>query len=105
MARLKTLAPAVPSLGPRLRHAPKVADPFYLSPEWRTFIARIRRERGNRCEVLGCQTPTHRVIGDHIVELRDGGAPLDPSNIRLLCQAHHNAKTAAARGRRAARPA
>lgn len=81
--------------------APKVAEPFYQSRAWRSLIASIKRERGNWCERCGS---THRVIGDHIVELKDGGAPLDPSNIELLCQAHHNAKTAKARATRAKGP-
>ena len=83
---------------PRLRSTPKVALAFYQSKEWRALVARIKRERGCYCQRCGS---THRVIGDHIVELRDGGAPLDPSNIELLCQEHHNGKTAEARSRRA----
>ncbi len=37
------------------------------------------------------------LIGDHIVERKDGGADFDPLNVRLLCAACHNRKTAAAR--------
>lgn len=90
-------------LGPRataplLRLPPKVAESFYSSKEWRQLVARIKRERGKWCQRCGS---THRVIGDHIVERRDGGADLDASNIELLCFGCHQRKTAAARARRA----
>jgi len=40
---------------------------------------------------------------DHIVELNDGGAPLERTNVWLLCPSHHSLKTAAERARRTAR--
>jgi 5-methylcytosine-specific restriction endonuclease McrA len=101
MPRLRALPAAIPSLGPQLLPPPKLADRFYASPEWRALVARLKRERGPFCQRCGS---SHRVIGDHVIELKDGGAPLDPSNVELLCQAHHNAKTAAARARRASTP-
>jgi 5-methylcytosine-specific restriction enzyme A len=39
---------------------------------------------------------------DHIVELKDGGAPLDRSNLWLLCGSCHSLKTAGERARRTA---
>jgi 5-methylcytosine-specific restriction enzyme A len=42
---------------------------------------------------------------DHIVELKDGGAPLERSNLWLLCGSHHTRKSAAERARRTAEPA
>jgi hypothetical protein len=85
-------------LAPKVSAMPKVAESFYQSTEWRRLIASIKRERGNWCERCGS---TVRVIGDHIVERKDGGADLDPSNVELLCAKHHATKTAAARARRA----
>jgi 5-methylcytosine-specific restriction protein A len=87
---------------------PKTADPFYLSPEWRALMGAIIAERGRRC-----QDPHHqglhqrgtRVFGDHVVELKDGGAPLDPTNVLLRCGSCHTRKTAATRAARMARPA
>lgn len=82
----------------------KKADSFYLSPEWRALMDGIVRLRGRRCA-----DPMHdpaktrtcrRVFGDHIRELKDGGAPLDPSNIMLRCGSCHTRKTAAERARR-----
>lgn len=81
-----------------LRPPPKIADSFYLSPEWRGLVAQIKRERGAWCQRCGSN---HRLIGDHIVERRDGGADLDPMNIELLCHACHQRKTAQAQARRA----
>lgn len=77
---------------------PKVAASFYTSTDWRKLAAAIKRERGNKCELCGSRD---RVIADHIVELKDGGAPLDRSNIQLLCHEHHQQKTAKARKARA----
>src|SRR3546814_20236885 len=79
-----------------LRAAPNVAEQFYSSREWRSLVASIKRERGDRCERPGCTTPTQRVIADHIVERKDGGADLDAGNIELLCFTHHQRKTAEA---------
>jgi hypothetical protein len=101
MGKLKALGPRLGGMPAKVKAAPKVAEGFYSSPEWRGLMADIRRERGNRCERAGCPTPTHRVIGDHIVERKDGGADLDPRNVELLCFTHHQQKTAAARAARA----
>lgn len=78
--------------------APKRAESFYQSTEWRALVASIKRERGNFCQRCGS---SERVIADHIVERKDGGADLDRSNIELLCAKHHAIKTAQARARRA----
>ena len=96
--RLKSLPAMLASLPPRLKPMPKVADSFYQCMAWRALAGQIKRERGGFCERCGS---AHRVIADHIIERRDGGADLDRANIELLCQACHNRKTAAARARRA----
>ena len=93
----------------KVNPAEKRANPFYLSPEWQQLRAAIIKQRGARCE-----DPEHdrstprtgiRLFGDHIIELRDGGAPLDPANVMLRCGACHTRKTAASRGTRyATRP-
>ena len=98
MARLTTLRPSVAALSSRLRLPPKIADPFYQSAEWRALVARVKRERGSWCQRCGSK---QRVIADHIVERRDGGADLDASNIEILCFKHHQQKTALAQRRRA----
>jgi 5-methylcytosine-specific restriction endonuclease McrA len=83
--------------------AAKTTDPFYLSPEWRALVAEIIRERGARCEDPTCRFPGRtgvRVFGDHIVELKDGGAPLDKTNVMLRCGSCHTRKTNVERARR-----
>lgn len=83
----------------RVAAPPKQAEPFYRSAAWVALVRDIKAERGNWCERCGS---THRVVADHKVERKDGGADLDPGNVELLCQACHNRKTAQARARRAA---
>ncbi|WP_246697254.1 HNH endonuclease signature motif containing protein [Rhizobium sp. G21] len=82
----------------RVAAAPKQAESFYQSREWRVLCAEIKRERGKACERCGS---TDRVIADHIIERKDGGADLDKRNVELLCHRHHAEKTAAARAARA----
>lgn len=81
----------------------KKADPFYLSPAWREFMSLVIAKRGMRCEDPACETPRGpwpRIVGDHIVEIRDGGAKLDEKNILLRCAPCHARKTARAKKRR-----
>ena len=85
------LGSAVPS---RLPVPPKLALPFYQSPEWRALRDRVISARGKQCEQCGARG---FVIADHKVEIRDGGARLDPSNIKLLCAKCHGRKTALAK--------
>lgn len=101
MGRLKAFGSRIGSMPAKVKAAPKTAEGFYSSPAWRGLVADIKRERGARCERPGCPTPTHRIIADHIVERKDGGADLDPRNIELLCNTHHQQKTAKARAARA----
>lgn len=90
--RLASLPPMVGGIDMRTaRPAPKVADTFYSSPEWRALRAKLVKLRGRRCEKCG---KTHeddgspvKLIGDHKVERQDGGAELDPANVELLCVA------------------
>lgn len=98
MGRLKAVGARVATLAPRVKAPPKRADSFYTSPEWRTLVHDIRVERGAYCAVCGCGG---RIFADHIRELKDGGAALDPANVQLLCGLHHQRKTAAVRAARA----
>ena len=95
----------------KLRLPEKRVDPFYQSPEWRTFIAAVIAERkpallarqGHLCEDRDCHavhSPRMRIFGDHVIEMRDGGAPFDKRNIMLRCGSSHTRKTAAERRRR-----
>ncbi|KQT59978.1 hypothetical protein ASG52_19830 [Methylobacterium sp. Leaf456] len=105
---IKTLAPRLraadlrtakpPAYTWATRKATEANQEFYQTPEWKALRTRLTRERGKRCEDCG-RTGT-RIYCDHVVELRDGGAGLDPSNIHLRCGSCHVKKTADARARR-----
>ncbi len=107
MAKLRNVAPRLASVDTRIaRPAPKTADPFYLSAAWRDLVERLNAERGRCCQQCG---RTHnpdgspvRIYGDHVRELKDGGAPLDANNVQLLDGRCHARKTAAARAARMA---
>lgn len=99
--RLRTLAPRLAVLDTRTaKPPPKTADPHYLTAEHRAWRQAVIARAGGRCQAPGCGRAERRMFADHIVELRDGGAPHDPKNGQCLCGSCHTAKTAA---RRAAR--
>lgn len=75
----------------RLRVAAKTTLPFYQSSEWRQLVASLIRQRGRRCEE--CGATGCRVYGDHVIEIRDGGARLDGRNVLLRCAKCHGRKT------------
>lgn len=79
----------------------KTVRPFYSTPAWRQLMAHIIRKRGRRCEERGCGRKGCRVYGDHIIELEDGGEPLDEKNILLRCGSCHTTKTMVERKQRA----
>ena len=68
----------------------------------------IIRARGRICEDPDHDPDTprtgHRIFGDHIHELRDGGAMFDARNIMLRCGSCHSRKTAAERAKRMKTP-
>jgi hypothetical protein len=70
---------------------PKVSDRFYLTAAWQNLVeCEIKRRFGSAenawCERTECLGPIGtRVFGVHILELADGGQPLDPRNLQFLC--------------------
>lgn len=96
---LRCLKPDLVVLDTRIACVPaKQADRFYLSKPWRDLMKQLLQSRGLRCEA--CGRSGTRIFGDHVHELKDGGAPLDPTNIRLLCGSCHKIKTDRARAAR-----
>ena len=99
--KLRSLSPMVRTTDTSTtRLAPKVKDPIYDSPDFRTWRALVYQRAGYRCEAvdrygLRCSkaAPQHRLYADHIVELKDGGSLTDPANGQCLCAAHHTTKT------------
>lgn len=104
MTRIRAHPPRLATVDARrVKPEPKQVDPFYRSAEWRRLLAAIIAERGRRCEDPECPTPAgpwSRIYGDHLVELRDGGAPLDRNNVGLKCASCHTRKTMRERARR-----
>jgi 5-methylcytosine-specific restriction enzyme A len=83
----------------RLARAPKRAEPFYQSAEWRALVA-ARRQDKDYWQAKARARDGERVILDHIVERSDGGAELDPKNTQWLTFSEHQAKTARAKAAR-----
>jgi len=107
-ARLPTLGSPIRTLDTTTaRPAPKQADPIYGTPEYRAWRATVIRRAGGRCQDPDCRTPARaagqRLYADHVVELKDGGAPFDPANGLARCASCHTRKTAEERAKRMAR--
>lgn len=83
------------------RAPPKIADGFYLLEERRALLASVIKQPGRVCE--RCGRTGCRIFGGHILEVKEGGARLDPENVMLLCGSCHTSKTAYTKARRAAK--
>ena len=101
MGRLTNLPTRLqPSSARRVTIAPKVADSFYKSAEWRA--AREESIARNFGFCAHCGERPRRLFVDHIVELKDGGEAIAQSNLEPLCGSCHTLKTAKARAARMA---
>jgi 5-methylcytosine-specific restriction protein A len=100
MARLKALASRLGAAPPRLRPPPKTVEPFYSSKAWRSLVAARKLDR-DYFAALSRAKAGERLILDHRIERKDGGADLDPANTEWLTMSEHQRKTARARARRA----
>lgn len=105
--RVATLRPMVNTVDTRTtRPGPKVADPYYSTPEHKAWREEVIWRAGGRCEwvengvVCGRKEP--RMFADHIHEIKDGGDPQGPG--MLLCGRCHTLKTARARAQRTSEP-
>jgi 5-methylcytosine-specific restriction endonuclease McrA len=76
----------------------------YQTEEHRKWRLAVLKRDGLACVKCGATGHGVRLIADHIRELEDGGAPLDPANGQTLCLACSNRKTAASRRTRLGRP-
>lgn len=99
MARLKCLPPTVRSASVAVAKVPpKVADETYRTPEHRAWSAAVIARAGHTCE--RCGRSGVRMFADHIIEVKDDGAPLDRKNGQCLCGSCHSLKTAEERAKR-----
>jgi 5-methylcytosine-specific restriction endonuclease McrA len=66
----------------------EVQDPYYQSAEWRQLRQRCLERDRYQCAMPDCTTPNRgsggRLVADHIVERRAGGADA-LHNLRTLC--------------------
>jgi hypothetical protein len=102
MPRLTSTKARLTSSPARIRPTPKQPDAIYTTPEHRAWSRDVIRRAGGRCQWPGCDKhlPQHRMVADHIVEAKDGGALVDPTNGQCLCVAHNTLKGARARAAR-----
>lgn len=84
----------------RTKAAPKMADTFYQSAEWKALKAKRRRDPDHAVALKRCK-PGEWLVLDHVVEIKDGGASLDPANTQWLTHSEHQAKTALRKRQRA----
>lgn len=83
--------PWIPKREPRAYVKPQTEGAgFYQSPEWKETRKAARRTKGEVCVMCGKKG----WIVDHINPVRLGGAPLDQSNLQILCTSCHNSKSA-----------
>ena len=109
MARIPVFKPALRTtmnrIAPVMRGdaAARSAKPtldFYGSAAWKAIRLEVQRACNRTCQ--GCGKTNARIYVDHIVELKDGGAPLDRENLIGLCAPCHSKKTARERAKRQA---
>lgn len=96
-AKVETLDTSIAAL------PPKTVAPIYQTPEYAAWRAAVIARANGRCQDRNCTArhyPGQRLFADHVVELKDGGAPFDVSNGLARCGASHTRKTAAARAAR-----
>ncbi len=62
-------------------------DPFYQTDSWKQLRIEVLKRDGFKCVVAGCGSRAS--IVDHIKQRNAGGAD-SASNLRSLCQRHHN---------------
>lgn len=101
MARLMQAPARVGAAPARIAYAPKVAMAFYSSPEWKALRSARMKDADYRAAKQ--RAGGGRVILDHVHEIKDGGAPLDPRNTQWLTMAEHATKTERAKGARVGR--
>lgn len=95
-----------PGWQPALCKRPEIHDPFYGTQAWKRMRTLVSERDGHRCTAADCVTPDRgvggRLVVDHIVERRKGGAD-HPSNLRTLCpsceRAHRVRRTEQVRSR------
>lgn len=102
MARIKATPSRIHVADTRRVQPQRQDDPHYQTVEHKQWRDAVIARAGRRCQWPGCGAVGGRMFADHIVELRDGGDPLDLANGQCLCPSHHQFKTARQRAIRMA---
>lgn len=105
---LRYLKPGiVPMRVGMVQPALKAVDPIYKSRQWLEARALALALGNYRCTMCGAKLrrspkdrSKRRPFVDHIVELKDGGAPFDQVNLQCLCGSCHTSKTHVERTKR-----
>ena len=89
---LPVLKPGIAKLtGRSIPLPPKQVDPHYQGDDHLAWRRMVITRAGHCCE--RCGRSGVRLFADHIVELRDGGNPLELANGQALCGSCHTIKT------------
>ncbi len=96
MVRLERMPDRLGPVPSRLASHVKPVDPFYRTKEWQDLSASCKQARGFRCESCGADHSQTRwkLRSDHIKAIKDGGDPLNPLNVQVLCPTCDNRKRA-----------
>lgn len=98
IAPLRRLQPRISTLNTSVvRTLPRKTESVYSTQMWRDARTQALKRARYTCSALGCSRNRCRLFVDHIIELRDGGAPYEQSNLQVLCGEHHTLKTNAVR--------
>jgi 5-methylcytosine-specific restriction endonuclease McrA len=62
-----------------------MTNPHYADAAWRAVRQRILRRDGYVCQIKGDKCRGRATHVDHVVNVLDGGARLDPANLRAAC--------------------
>ena len=69
---------------------PRHGASIYRTARWKA-VRKLAKDRDDwRCVECGARG---RLEVDHIIAIRDGGAPFDLNNLQTLCIVHHARKT------------
>lgn len=100
---LRSLPWRVKQPAPRIK-APDTAGgrnaSHYQSEAHRKWAAAVKHRDRWTCQKCGATGRDVRLVADHIVEINDGGDPLNIANGTTLCQPCHNRKTRTAAAER-----
>ena len=106
MAKIPSIASRIVALETRAALPPlKTAEPIYASHEYAEWRRIVIGGAHGYCQDPSCKYPNRhgiRLFADHVIELKDGGAPFDPSNGLARCGSCHTIKTVAERKKRSA---